>query len=504
MAGFLLNILSEQTLGTPVNIQSNAGDFAVYGQFKQLLQQASLESVDLKNSFLMSSNDLNSGKDLPFDLSFSAQPFAAGLVFEGDNQESEWSDFPAENKIIVESGDFSDLSEFDLDAELIAGFVNPDPSLNPEIITNSESSLTPEKMLFSDLQPSSNNSPNVPGVNSVINLLSSHNKIVADSEFTINRGTLQKGAITGASIAGQSIHSNPQDQLIQPIELVAKAVEKLSLAESTQQKIEQNQSKPLIESGLQNKRLRESKFSDPMKSNALIEEGDLSEILKPENSKLNRVLSKLEQADSLPKTEIGQMATQLKDLKLIQKTIAASNSNKNAFSISEQDSVSPINKLTVAANTEIATTPAKVSENIIANSAIQSGLSLKRNFSPNLAARIQWIYHQAISSAEILMDPPELGPLSVKLTNNKGETNVLFQVSNPFTKEAIEENLAKLKELLSEQGINLGDTQVEQQQKNDKKENSKEQIVTDSSLKREQHNEQGEVQAEVGLLDTYI
>ena len=141
--------------------------------------------------------------------------------------------------------------------------------------------------------------------------------------------------------------------------------------------------------------------------------------------------------------------------------------------------------------------------NVIANSTIQNGLSIKNNFSPNLALRIQWIYQQALSSAEILMDPPELGPLSVKISNNRGETNILFQVTNPATKDVIEDNLAKLKELLADQGINLGDAQVEQQQK-EKNDDSSGQNSSLSSVEQEENIQAVNVHTQQGILDTYI
>ncbi|MCF6194570.1 MAG: flagellar hook-length control protein FliK [Kangiellaceae bacterium] len=138
-----------------------------------------------------------------------------------------------------------------------------------------------------------------------------------------------------------------------------------------------------------------------------------------------------------------------------------------------------------------------------ANSILQQGLSLRQDFSPNLANRIQWIYQQAMTSAEILMDPPELGPLSVKLRSHQGETNILFQVSNPQTKEMIEESLAKLKEMLEQQGIQLGDTQVEHRESNgNEKESSTSSHSLASTEPEIQQQNDSSVQT-IGLLDTY-
>ncbi|MET1255059.1 flagellar hook-length control protein FliK [Aliikangiella maris] len=92
-------------------------------------------------------------------------------------------------------------------------------------------------------------------------------------------------------------------------------------------------------------------------------------------------------------------------------------------------------------------------------------LFARQDFSPNLALRVQWMLNQGLSSAEIMMDPPEMGPLSVKIQQTNGETHIVFQVNNPATKELLEENMQKLKNMLAESGINLGDTEVNQQQR---------------------------------------
>lgn len=121
-------------------------------------------------------------------------------------------------------------------------------------------------------------------------------------------------------------------------------------------------------------------------------------------------------------------------------------------------------------------------------SEFTQGLNLKREFAPNLMMRIQWMLNQSLKSAEILMDPPEMGPLSVKVQQTNGETSILFQVSNSQTKDVLDDNMQRLKEMLSEKGILLSDAQVEQQ--NSKQQNSSQQQTNSSE------NEMGEMSAE--------
>lgn len=176
--------------------------------------------------------------------------------------------------------------------------------------------------------------------------------------------------------------------------------------------------------------------------------------------------------------------------------------------ISNQDSGQPapvhnINNQSVSSlNTAVQTLP-NLHTDQNNSSILQQGLSLRQDFSPNLANRIQWIYQQALASAEILMDPPELGPLSVKLHANRGETNILFQVSNPQTKDMIEENLSKLKELLEQQGIQLGDTQVEHKETNRETKDGLGRSDSLASDEIENPQDSGSLVHSVGLLDTY-
>ncbi len=158
----------------------------------------------------------------------------------------------------------------------------------------------------------------------------------------------------------------------------------------------------------------------------------------------------------------------------------------------------------LSANPLMPTAELNLTSQIAANSLIQSGLSLRKDFTPNLALRIQWVYKQALSSAEILMDPPELGPLTVKMTHKNGETNIIFHVSNPMTKETVEDNLPKLKELLAEQGITLGDTQVEQNQKEENNESLTKNTKSNGSTEFEDEELIVNEEISTALLDTYI
>jgi flagellar hook-length control protein FliK len=68
-----------------------------------------------------------------------------------------------------------------------------------------------------------------------------------------------------------------------------------------------------------------------------------------------------------------------------------------------------------------------------------------------------------IKSAEIRLTPAELGPLRVQVTVDDGAANVTFHAQHAVTREAIEQAMPRLREMLAESGLNLAQTSVSEQ-----------------------------------------
>ncbi|MEL7478294.1 MAG: flagellar hook-length control protein FliK, partial [Pseudomonadota bacterium] len=64
--------------------------------------------------------------------------------------------------------------------------------------------------------------------------------------------------------------------------------------------------------------------------------------------------------------------------------------------------------------------------------------------------------------AEIRLDPPELGSMQIRIRSEAEQAQVNFVVQNQQAKEALEESMPKLKEMLAEQGIQLGESNIHQ------------------------------------------
>lgn len=85
-------------------------------------------------------------------------------------------------------------------------------------------------------------------------------------------------------------------------------------------------------------------------------------------------------------------------------------------------------------------------------------------WSEALAERAGWLAHQRIQSADMQLDPPELGPLQVKISMHQDQAVVSFVSANPQVRDLLDQNLVRLRELLQEQGIQLMDAGVSDQQ----------------------------------------
>ena len=77
-----------------------------------------------------------------------------------------------------------------------------------------------------------------------------------------------------------------------------------------------------------------------------------------------------------------------------------------------------------------------------------------------LGQKIVWMIGGAEQSASISLNPPDLGPLQVVLNVTNDQANATFIAAQPEVRLAIEAALPKLREMMSDAGIQLGQTNV--------------------------------------------
>jgi flagellar hook-length control protein FliK len=88
------------------------------------------------------------------------------------------------------------------------------------------------------------------------------------------------------------------------------------------------------------------------------------------------------------------------------------------------------------------------------------------SFDDAIGARMSWLADQKIGHAHIKVTPNEMGPVEVRLHLDGDKVNASFTAANADTRQALEQSLPRLREMLGQNGFQLGQADVGQQQQN--------------------------------------
>jgi len=77
-----------------------------------------------------------------------------------------------------------------------------------------------------------------------------------------------------------------------------------------------------------------------------------------------------------------------------------------------------------------------------------------------IGERVLLMASNRLQSAEIRLSPAELGPLRVQIAIDDGAANVTFLAQHAVTREALEQAMPRLRELLAENGLTLNQTNI--------------------------------------------
>jgi flagellar hook-length control protein FliK len=97
-----------------------------------------------------------------------------------------------------------------------------------------------------------------------------------------------------------------------------------------------------------------------------------------------------------------------------------------------------------------------------------------------LKDRVMYQVQQKIQTAEIRLAPEELGSVQIKVNLQQDQLSVQFVVQQAQAKEALEQQMPRLRELLQQQGVELAESQVSQQQQQQQQQQSEQQTRTSS------------------------
>lgn len=89
------------------------------------------------------------------------------------------------------------------------------------------------------------------------------------------------------------------------------------------------------------------------------------------------------------------------------------------------------------------------------------------DFADEFGARLHWMADQKIGHARIRLHPEELGAVDVRLRLDGDRVSADFISARPEVRQALEQSLPRLEELLGEHGFQLAHADVGQQQRDD-------------------------------------
>lgn len=78
----------------------------------------------------------------------------------------------------------------------------------------------------------------------------------------------------------------------------------------------------------------------------------------------------------------------------------------------------------------------------------------------SLSQKVVWMANGTQQIASLTLNPPDLGPLQIVLSVNNDQANATFIASQPEVRLAIEAAMPKLREMMSDAGIQLGQANV--------------------------------------------
>ncbi|EEF80403.1 flagellar hook-length control protein, putative [Methylophaga thiooxydans DMS010] len=84
-----------------------------------------------------------------------------------------------------------------------------------------------------------------------------------------------------------------------------------------------------------------------------------------------------------------------------------------------------------------------------------------------MSSRVVWMAKEGVHQAELRMTPANLGPVEVRLQVQNDQASVTFLAQHSATRDALEQALPRLRESFAEAGIELGHTEVGEQQHQD-------------------------------------
>jgi len=96
----------------------------------------------------------------------------------------------------------------------------------------------------------------------------------------------------------------------------------------------------------------------------------------------------------------------------------------------------------------------------VATGPVMTASPGEANWNNEFASRVSVGVKNGIQEANIQLNPPELGRLEIKISTEGDQTKILFQVQSVGAKDAIEQAMPRLREMLEQDGLQLAHSDV--------------------------------------------
>lgn len=91
---------------------------------------------------------------------------------------------------------------------------------------------------------------------------------------------------------------------------------------------------------------------------------------------------------------------------------------------------------------------------------VETPVQQQKQWSEQVAGKIAWLAGRSIQSADIQLNPPDMGPIEVRVAVQNDQAQVTVNAQNAQVREMLELNSSRLREMLEQEGLNLADFDV--------------------------------------------
>jgi len=205
-----------------------------------------------------------------------------------------------------------------------------------------------------------------------------------------------------------------------------------------------------------------------LNTNNIAEQVNTNKQIKEVNSELNVKVSPQESVKQLERLDSGELTSSANKEPVSPRVTQLFNQLTTApLTLSPQELSDVSYEQTL--DTQIAQVHTTGSSSSVKTVNVDAGVMqalniIKSDAAKMLQERVSAMLNINNKEAEIRLDPPEMGSMQIRIRSDAEQAQINFVVQNQQAKEALEQSLPKLRDMLAEQGIELGESNIEQGQ----------------------------------------